>query len=183
MFIGLALFFATLSKLLWGEFLDGSFFYYQLLTDPRLELTARVFGGLDPSVTGAHRALVESLSTAPAGTTITLQDLPSLWIGARLLSIWTLLIEGAIAVAFLVPRLRWLFDRRDLVLLAFIVTTFPFIPVSGFAALLMTMGFAQCDPQRRWTRMAYLMVFFAIPVITAIPSLVEAPLDYLFSVP
>ena len=60
---------------------------------------------------------------------------------------------------------RW----RDALLLAFAATTFSFATVRGFGWLLMCLGIAQCEPERRTTRAAYLAVFALIALYRATP--------------
>ena len=58
---------------------------------------------------------------------------------------------------------------RHASLLAFCVTTYALAPVAGFGWLLATMGLAQCRPDQRWLRGAYVAVFVLILLYTEIP--------------
>ena len=77
-------------------------------------------------------------------------------------TLWTLAIEGALAVAFLAPA--WITKRfRDPLLLTFCAVTYAFAPVGGVAWLLLSMGLAQAQPARGTTA-AYLGVALLVLV-------------------
>lgn len=168
--VGLCFFFATFTKLVRGNFLDGSFLGFQLLIDQRLEHGAMLFGGLQAEELQRNRELVGTLLTSPPGLEVTLVTSARLQWATLVGSIGILLIEGTLALAFLSPRPGWLHRRRDLVFLAFFVTTYPFAPVPGFAAILAVLGLAQCPPDRPKTRLAYVAFFLMIPLIVRLPS-------------
>ena len=82
---------------------------------------------------------------------------------------WTVLLEGAVAVAFL-----WLLERgvsrwRDALLLLFCVTTYAIAPVEGFGWLLISMGVAQGESKQRKMRWAYLTAFALILIYREAP--------------
>ena len=67
---------------------------------------------------------------------------------------WGILIESAVAVAFLVPlRRRWE-GLRPATLIAFAAATYLVVPVGGFGTLLLVLGSAQTSSDR--LRVAYL---------------------------
>ena len=155
--IGLAFLFATLWKLLSGEYLNGSFLHYTFLTDDRIQSFAAAIGGLSPDVLPQNRLLEAMLKTAPqSALEVTLATSPLLERFALFASYWTLLIEGAVAAAFLLIGIRWLARCRDWILIIFIATTYFLLPVLGFAYVLIIMGLAQCPPNRDRDRIAYL---------------------------
>jgi hypothetical protein len=75
---------------------------------------------------------------------------------------WTIAIEGLIALLFLAPLSRRWKSCRDIALLTFCATTYPFATVAGFGWLLVAMGIAQCARQRVGTRLAYVGMFLLI---------------------
>ena len=87
---------------------------------------------------------------------------------AALATVFTAMLETALAVAFLVP-LRRLAAARDGLLLAFCASTYALAPVEGFGWLLVAMGVAQCEPVRRRTRLLYLLAFVLIGVYALLP--------------
>lgn len=158
--IGLTFLFATAWKMLAGEYWDGAFLHYTFLSDSRVEAAATAIGGLPANVLPQNRSLEALLKQFPQaiGTVelITSSRLQAFTLAA---SYWTLLIEGSVAVAFLVAPLRWFSRFRDWFLIVFIATTYFLLPVLGFAYILIIMGFAQCHPSHVRTRIAYIALF------------------------
>jgi hypothetical protein len=158
--IGLTFLFATGWKILAGEYWNGAFLHYTFLTDPRLEAIAIWVGRLNPDVLPQNRWLELTLKLIPqASASVTLMSSSLLQLFAWVSSYWTLLIEASVAVAFLVPGVRWLARWRDLLLLLFIATTYFILPVLGFAYILIIMGLAQCPTRQVKIRSAYLSLF------------------------
>lgn len=169
--IGLCFLLATLWKVITWEYFDGSFLEATILLDGRLELTAYLFGGLNPEILYNNRELLDYFAATSLGEAAFLTSSPQLAFFSVVLSYWTLLCEGIIAIAFLFPQLKWLYDRRDYFLILFILTTYPLIPVGGFAGLLAVMGFAQCSSDRPRIGFIYLLLFVSIPLWMDIPEI------------
>lgn len=180
--IGLAFLFATAWKLLAGQYLDGSFLHHTFLADGRLSAAARWMGGVAPELLAQNRLYEDQLALNPApGFYAQFATTPLMRQVALISSWWTLLIEGLVALAFLVPPrwgtgqgggfqrlLGWFSATRDLWLLVFLMTTYLLLPVLGFAYLLAIMGFCQCAGPRTGTelttterrlRLGYLLLF------------------------
>jgi hypothetical protein len=85
---------------------------------------------------------------------------------AWVLTAYTALIEGALAVAFLWPRRSRV---RNALLVAFGASTFAFATVRGFGFLLMTLGLAQCEDDERRARYAYVATLFLIEAYRSVP--------------
>ena len=170
--IGLCFFLATLWKLIAHQYFDGSFLHLTFLLDPRLDLAAALFGGLEPNALQSNRELYSQLFNSNPGTALVLTSSSRLGFFALVLSYWTLLCEGAIALAFLSPRPRWLHNYRDWLLLLFIFSTYPFTPIVGFAALLLVIGFAQCPRDRASRLLVYLLLLMLMPVWVNLPEIV-----------
>ncbi|ELR99476.1 hypothetical protein [Gloeocapsa sp. PCC 73106] len=156
--IGLTFLFATIWKVLAGEYWDGSFLHYTFMLDPRVESVAMFIGGLSRETLVQNRLLEVSLQEFPKKIgQITLFTSTRLQWFALAASYWTLLIEASVAIAFLLPSF---FSRyRDWLLIVFIATTYFLLPVLGFAYVLMIMGFAQCHPQNTGIRVTYICLF------------------------
>lgn len=168
--IGLCFFFATVWKFLSGEYLDGSFVHLTFLLDQRLEMGAFVFGGLNSEVLQGNREVFTLMqATDPLTAETILQTSPLMAWLSLVLSYWTLLIEGTIAIAFLSPRPQGLARNRDWLLILFLVTTYPFIPVFAFAAILALLGFAQCSVHHSNRLVVYLLAFILIPLWMTLP--------------
>jgi hypothetical protein len=168
--IGLAFAFATLWKgILSPDYTDGTFFRVTLLSDPRFEDLCRLLGGLSPDAIASFREALERHADggmlAAAGP---LEPARFRWL-ARAVTIWTLVIEGVLAVAFLWPRDKGPSRLRDACLLLFCATTYAVATVEGFGWLLISMGIAQCAPGRRTTRALYLAAFALILFYREVP--------------
>lgn len=167
--IGLVFAFAMYWKFAAGEYLDGSFLHHTFLQDRRLEAVTRVIAGMGHEVMPMNYKLADLVRTfphhSPEVVLNTSETLRAVTLGA---SYWTLLIEGAVAVAFLAP-VSWAIHRfRDALLMIFVATTYFLLPVMGFAFMLSLMGIAQCETHRSRTRMLYLFLFIFIQ-LTKIP--------------
>ncbi len=177
--IGLVFAFATLAKVLSPDYLDGTFFRVSLLTDPRFEGASLLLGGLTPEQLGQQRAALEQHVDGPALTPLEPPPRPARFEGlARLATLWTLALEGALALSFLWPLGRGPSRARHGVLLLFCATTYAVATVAGFGWLLLAMGVAQCEPERRGTRLLYLAVYALILAYREVPwatLLVGAP--------
>ena len=169
--IGLAFALATLWKVVLSpDYLDGRFFRVTMLTDVRFEGFAQLAGGLTRDQLESLRGFVtqhvdgqflEALDTP-------LEPARFLWL-ARFMTWWTVLLEGAVAVAFLWPLERGVSRWRDALLLLFCVTTYAIAPVEGFGWLLIAMGVAQCESKQRKMRWAYLTAFALILIYREAP--------------
>ncbi|ELS04772.1 hypothetical protein Xen7305DRAFT_00045080 [Xenococcus sp. PCC 7305] len=159
MLIGLTFFFATVWKMIAGEYWNGAFLHYTFLAENRIEEFANIIGGLPPDVLPQNQILSEILSRFPGTVkTVTLASNPRLEIFSLAASYWTLLIEGSIALAFLGKSFRFLFRFRNWLLILFIVTTYFLLPVLGFAYILIVMGLAQCSGNSRYQMIAYIFL-------------------------
>ncbi len=170
--IGLCFFFATLWKIIALQFFDGSFLQATILLDRRLEMAAYLFGGLPAEVLYNNRELLDYFAATSLGQEALLTTSPQLAFLSVILSYWTILCEGMVAIAFLIPQLKWLYDRRDYLLMLFIITTYPLVPVGGFASLLAVMGLAQCSCDRPRVQFAYLILLVFIPFWMDIPQII-----------
>lgn len=169
--IGSCFFFATLWKILAGQYFDGSFLHATFLLDRRLEIAAYLFGGVNPEILYNNRELLDYFAINNLGRETFLTSNPQLAFFSVVLSYWTLFCEGIIAIAFLVPQLKWLYERRDYLLILFIITTYPLVPVGGFAGLLAVIGFAQCSADRPRIEFTYFLLFILIPLWIDIPAI------------
>ncbi|HEY9662188.1 MAG TPA: hypothetical protein V6C65_27350 [Allocoleopsis sp.] len=158
--VGLTFLFATFWKMLAGEYWDGAFLHSVFLLDSRVEAVSTAIGGLSPDALPQNRLLESLLKQFPQQVgSVSLTTSPRLQAFTLAASYWTLLIEGSVAIAFLVKPLR-LFSRfRDWFLIVFIATTYFLLPVLGFAYILIIMGFAQCPPKHTATRITYIVLF------------------------
>ena len=151
--VGTLFAFAAGWKLLSGQFVDGSFFRYSLLFDSRFEVLSRAVGGTADQVRDTGLGAVTELLAGGGSGTVTLEEGTRASALAQVLTWWGLLLEVAIAAAFLLPlpeRWRW---TRHATLATFAATTYAIVPVGGFGSLLLVLGAAQARTARG--RLAY----------------------------
>lgn len=162
--VGLCFLFATATKLLSPEYLDGSFFEFTLLTDRRFSGVSDLLGGVSGDAIDANVAAMRDLGR-PYGalTSVELQDTPRIGVMAQVMTWWTIGIEGAIAVLFLLPERLRPARVRDAFLLLFLVSTYPVATVVGFGRILAIMGLAQTPNRLGVERAAYLAAFVLLP--------------------
>ncbi|MGH9178684.1 MAG: hypothetical protein ACRD0N_09050 [Acidimicrobiales bacterium] len=151
--VGTLFAFAAGWKLLSGQFVDGTFFRYSLLFDSRFEVLSDVVGGTADHVRQAGVASVTGLLAGGGPGPVLLQEGTRASALAQVLTWWGLVLEVAIAAAFLLPLpQRWHWSRHAS-LAAFASTTYAVVPVGGFGSLLLVLGAAQTRTARG--RLAY----------------------------
>ncbi len=165
--IGLCFLFATLWKAINMEFVNGSFFAYLLLGgDVRFESFSMLLTGISPEVLEINRDLASDLKNNPSIRETVLEVPPNVRYIALLLTWWTLIVEGMIAVLFLWrPALRFR-GIRDVVLGVFIITTYPVASVIGFAWLLVCMGTAQVQRSSAALKVFYIILFVVLSLFS-----------------
>ena len=160
MLIGLTFLFATIWKIIAGEYWNGAFLHYTFLIENRLEDVATAIGGFSPNTLPQNHLLEEILSRFPQTVkSVTLSSSPRLELFTLAASYWTLLIESFVALAFLSSSFGLLFRIRDWLLILFIATTYFLLPVLGFAYILSVMGLAQCPLDSRHRLLVYIGLF------------------------
>lgn len=164
--IGLCMAFATFWKLASDNYLDGSFFEYQLLVDSRFDHAASALGNISTEALADNRYLVELLTNGYRRglelTNIQLQSTPEVHRLGWLLTWWTIVIEGALAALFLFPDRPTSAFLRNITLILFAVTTYSVATVKGFGWVLMLLGMAQCHKTERFYYWAYFVSFLLI---------------------
>lgn len=165
MMIGLAFAFSVLWKVfLSGDFMDGRFFRIAMLTDRRFEGFTQLVGGLTVAELENLKWFVSQHVDGQipfSGSEI--PDQPARFVMvSQLLAYWTVFIESAVALLFLVPGERGLSRFRDFFLVVFCLTTYSVATVEGFGWLLIAMGVSQCGDGRKGARFLYVAAFFLI---------------------
>jgi hypothetical protein len=162
--LALTFFLAALWKALSPDFRSGAFFAQSLLLEPRFTSLGRLLTGIGPAGQAENERLVASLMRfdGVAGA-VTLRASPILSSIAAVMTWWTLALESALAVAF---AFRDRFGPlADLLLLVFLVSTYPVAPVIGFGWTLIALGFAQSSPARPALRATYLGMLLALQAL------------------
>lgn len=142
LFVGLCFAMAALWKVIGGEYADGTFVASTFLFDSRVHEAAAVIGPVPRDQLGLMNRVVSLAMSAPTTETRITLDSPerllavSRWLG------WAAVVgEGMVALAWLAPV--GVFRRfRHTLLLFFILVTYFFLPVVGFASILALLGFA-----------------------------------------
>lgn len=176
--IGLCMLWATAWKLASPQYLSGGFFTYELLTDERFAYVASWLGGLPLVELAANRDLRELLVAGHLRgldvRTVQLASSPQISLLATVFTWWTLLIEGLLALLFLLPDGQRIARVRNVALLAFGVSTYCVAPVRGFGWILMLLGLGQCREEERAFRPAYLTALLLIQAyLTPVAAIVE----------
>jgi len=173
--VGLSFAFALLWKVLLSpDFRSGAYFHFTLLTDPRFADAAVLLGGIDPEALRANRMVAtgEAASAAAASASgAPLASTPALALVAQAITLWTLALEGLLALCFLWPSARGPARLRDAALLAFGATTYLLATVPTFGWTLLTLGLAQADPRSGRLRALYLAVLALVVLYANVPVL------------
>ena len=161
--VGLIFLFATFWKFVTPDFMDGTFFVYEFLTDERFYNSAAFFANITPDIVLRNNQALHQLLTYDSSLTqVQLYGYAQLLPLAQLMTWWTIIIEGALAIFFLLPTSRWSYQWRSITLLIFLATTYTNAPVIGFGWVLAVMGLAQCKTSDKLMRALFLLSFFLI---------------------
>jgi hypothetical protein len=168
--IGLCMLLAAIWKFSMPDYGDGSFFQFTLLADERFAHFTAAVAGVPQNVLADNRLLATLLQeghlVGASVQSVALGSSPAVTSIAWLMTGWTILIEGLLAIAFLVPDSRRVATARNLLLLIFATTTYLIAPVRGFGWMLMLLGAAQCEERDRGFRPLYLAAIVLIQAYT-----------------
>ena len=173
MLIGLAFALAVVQKLLRPEFRDGAFWVVAFVADGRLATVFQALVDGSPTELAVLRQHLRGAMDGSGPLFVMSREIPNslLWFG-RAMSVWTLAIEASVAVAFLAPWAK-VFRVRNVLLLGFLLSTYPLAPVTGFGWILTTLGLAQARPEERRATAAYLAVSVILPAFVLLRQLLE----------
>ena len=166
--IGLVFALAAGWKLLSPDYMDGTFFRVTMIREERFAGLAMALGGMSEETLAAGR---EYLAGGPLRNGVMALETQAFRRLASVITWATVALEAAIAVAFLWPRRDWITRYRHAFMLTFLVLAYAGPTVAGFGWLLVAMGLAQCEPERRVTRTLYLGAFGLILVYRELPWL------------
>jgi hypothetical protein len=169
---GLVFLLALVWKLTSQDFVEGGFFEFTLLTDDRFRTVAEGIGGLSVGAIDANVADIANWwSPNYLASSVPLESAPGIEPLAQAMTAWTLLIEGVIALTFLLPRGRRIGRLGELALLAFIATTYGLAPVVGFGWVLLLLGLAQTSFSPRVAHLLYPVAFVSLQAAYMIDDL------------
>lgn len=154
--IGLCFALGFLWKLVSPEFVDSSLFHFKLLFDYRFVemVTDPICGMSTAAVESNLDAYREIRNIENQATTIDLTIPNQVSQIAILMTVWTVFIEGLLAILFLLPNSKFTDRWRDASLILFLLSTYFVVPVMGFATAFTTLGIAQTKSGRM--KIAYL---------------------------
>jgi hypothetical protein len=169
--IGLTFLFASVWKIASsGDYASGLFFRVTMLTDPRLEGFARIAAGLTQEQLVALREHVHVHVDGGFPAFVAIPEEPGRFVLlAQAAAWWNMLINAALALAFLVPT-AWLVSRyRNALLILYCVVTYAIATVASFGWLLVAMAVSQTQAPERRLRVVYVAVFALILLYREIP--------------
>ena len=154
--------FAVLWKIVGGEFLSGSVVYYTLLTDPRWIPASATVGDLRFTDVSLIPSAVSFLgSQGSVGSALVLPTVPILFAIALALSWLALGCQGLVGAVHVTGGAR-LYKIRHLFLMMYVVLAYGWLPVVGFAAVLLLLGLAQCRSDDGRMRLRYVVLLFLV---------------------
>jgi hypothetical protein len=172
--IGLCFGVAVLAKLLSRNYRDCSFFVAALLADPRFIPLSVLLGRLDPAARREHWLAWNSVRTGFSSQ----RRVPvpvALARTAAWLTWWTVAIELAIAILFLLPGGDNLDVARVASLLLFVLTTFVCVPVPAFGQILLVMLLASAESAT--VRLYAVILASCLAVLAFVPQVVARVLS------
>jgi hypothetical protein len=142
-----------------------------MLTDPRFEAFTGSLLSLDANEMESLRLFVEQhIDGELPAQGLDIPSLPSkLHLVSEILTYWTVLIECAVAILFLIPSRAAVSRLRDAFLILFCVTTYSVATVEGFGWLLIAMGVSQSGERSKSIRYLYVAAFLLILVYSYLP--------------
>jgi len=157
--VALVFAFAVFWKVYAGQYLDGSFMRWTLLTEPRLEGLATYLLNTGTTDLGTTREAIRMAGVlGHTGLSIPLETSPSLVRVAFGLSWMVRIVESLVAIAHFIPGPK-AYRLRHACLMAFILLTYFLLPVRGFAFALAVLGLAQCRTDDTGRVMTYVVLF------------------------
>ncbi|MCA9197956.1 MAG: hypothetical protein KDA87_10475 [Planctomycetales bacterium] len=169
--IGLTFAFAFFWKVWSPEFYSNELMHYKLLFDYRFrEGITQPFTGMTAAQAAHNLEAITSLRNLGATkTTAGLQYPEQLGVVAWFMTWWTIIVEGILAVLFLAPwHNAFVRNLRNVGLMFFALSLYLIVPVLGFGNLFMVMGAAQCRPDERKMRGAFVVASMLFMIMFAI---------------
>ena len=138
--------FSIIQKYLSPDFLNGTFFYFTFLTDSRFSIFELFFPF---AIKESVYKNIDQLELLQANVQTVKLFTPSIWLYtiSKIISWYTFFIELALAIVYLVPNHWKLAKLRNILLLIFVITVYPLVPIPGFASLILILGYTSSSNQ------------------------------------
>ena len=162
--IASCMFYAVLQKLTSPTYLDGSFFYFTILTDQRLSFLGKLIQYDVQSIISDNSKILDMLMS----NTESYQLNGGPWILkpiSAFLSWYTIFIESILSIIFFLKQSFYFWQH--LLLLTF-CTLYFLLPIKGFAFTLLILGFSNLKKEDLLFKSAYLFFFFYIFTISVL---------------
>lgn len=168
--IGAVFLLTVISKLISPDFISGAFFEVFLVRDlGRIGLVSVLFTNLSVTDIASNIEVAKQLPEQVVKLTLA----PGVRQLATLLTALTLIVESAVAAAFL---LNFPARLRDALLTLFLAGTYLIAPVVVFGTTLAIMGFAQADsPKSKLIYLSFVLFIQLTPLRTYISLLILSP--------
>lgn len=161
--IGLTFLFAVIQKFTSIDFINNSFFHFTLLSDPRFSELTNLLGNLPMVEMQQNEIALEALTHSSSMLmSVQLISTRNVHLLAIAITWWTLFIESLVTLAFLSPTKTIINKWRNYFLLTFVLTTYFFAEVVGFAWILIIMGLAQLRESERYLSIYFIIALFLI---------------------
>lgn len=172
--IAFAFLFAFIWKIRTPEFIDGRFLEYSLISDYRFIPVAMLLG-LDAEVVIKNSQLLHDyIDVGDISGTVALQTTAVVPVIAKVLTIWTLLVEAAVCIVFFFTPRRVIHILRHVILLVFIITTYSIAPVVGFGWAFVAMGLTHVHLKEKRILIPLYLAAFVIVFLGRNPGLYGA---------
>lgn len=169
--VGLVFLYAVIWKLRTPEFIDGRFLEFSILTDFRLAPLAGMFGIDIETVMQNRQWLSHYTQAGDVMGDVQLTAVEGIRAVSLWLSWWTILIEFAVALVFLLPDKRVKLGCRHGCFLGFIFSTYLLAPVVGFGWALTAMGMSQVKRTSNFLWTALYVLGFILIFLSRNPGL------------
>lgn len=172
--LGTAMLIASVHKIISTDFLDGSFLQSWFLLWPNNMDVARSFLGFNIKDYSTNQRILHAVLNTDAITRLafTAYDPSRLENLCRWFSQAGAALELSIGMLFLLPtQNEFVHKARHALLILFLLTCYLVLPVFTFAAVLIALGYAQCNAKDFWLKRFYRALIPIIAMYTMMPKI------------
>lgn len=167
--IGLCFLLAVIAKLVSISYMDSTFFRETLMSDTRFRPVAVNVVGIDKEVFQQNAQTLSQLvnDQGPTKEVVEVNHPRKLTLAAWMMTVWTLIIEVLIAIAFLWKPTGWVSSCRNYLLCCFVLSTYAVANVIGFGWILAILGIAQLKDNEKHFAIVYFLLIVVLHVYRA----------------